>query len=81
MTQEDAASESQKGSLHKDACDKPAKIIAPSSTTVPGEPEPELLLEQDLPSDGRDEIGESMIRDLPQRSELTEPPSRSPASS
>ena len=43
--------------------------------------EPELLLERDLPSDGRDEIGEAMIRDLPQRTKLAEPPSQPDASS
>ena len=43
--------------------------------------EPELLLERELPSDGRDEIGEAMIRDLPQRTKLAEPPSQPDASS
>ena len=38
--------------------------------------EPEMALEPDLPSDGRDEKGEAMIRDLPQRPELSEPPSQ-----
>lgn len=38
--------------------------------------EPEMFLEPDLPSDGRDEEGEAMIRDLPQRPELSEPPSK-----
>ncbi len=38
--------------------------------------EPPLLLEPDLPSDGRDEEGEAMIRNLPQRPELSEPPSQ-----
>jgi len=41
-----------------------------------GNEEPELALEPDLPSDGRDEKGEAMIRDLPQRPELSEPPSQ-----
>ena len=36
--------------------------------------EPELFLEPDLPSDGRDEQGEAMIRDLPRRPELSETP-------
>ena len=31
----------------------------------PGNEEPEPTLEEDLPSDGRDEKGEAMIRDLP----------------
>lgn len=43
--------------------------------------EPELLLERDLPSDGPDEIGEAMIRNLPQRTKLAEPPSQSDPSS
>ena len=38
--------------------------------------EPQFALEPDLPSDGRDEIGEAMIRELPQRPELSEPPSQ-----
>ena len=42
-----------------------------------GNEEPELALELDLPSDGRDIQGEAMIRDLPERSELSEPPSPS----
>jgi hypothetical protein len=29
-----------------------------------------------VPSDGRDAIGDAMIRDLPQRPELSEPPSQ-----
>lgn len=45
-------------------------------TRNPGNEEPEMLLEPDLPSDGRDEKGEAMIRDLPQRPELSEPPSQ-----
>lgn len=42
----------------------------------PGTEEPELRIEPDLPSDGRDEVGESMIRNLPVRPELSEPPER-----
>ena len=42
----------------------------------PDNDEPELALEPDLPSDGRDEKGEAMIRDLPRRPELSEAPSR-----
>lgn len=42
----------------------------------PANEEPELALEPDLPSDGRDEVGEAMIRNLPQRPELSEPPSQ-----
>lgn len=45
--------------------------------------EPELALEPDLPSDGRDLVGEAMIRDLPPQAEpkaLSSPtePSRQP---
>ena len=43
--------------------------------------EPALLLEPDVPSDGPDEIGEAMIRNLPQRTKLAEPPSQSDLSS
>ena len=43
--------------------------------------EPELLLERNLPSDGPDEIGEAMIRNLPQKTKLAEPPSQPDASS
>lgn len=42
----------------------------------PDNEEPAMALEADLPSDGRDEIGEAMIRNLPQRPELAEPPSQ-----
>ena len=42
----------------------------------PGNDEPPFALEPDLPTDGRDEVGEAMIRDLPQRPELSEPPSQ-----
>ncbi|MEC5213996.1 hypothetical protein RCH06_002551 [Polaromonas sp. CG_9.5] len=38
--------------------------------------DPALQLERDLPSDGRDEIGEAMIRDLPKKPELAEPHSQ-----
>lgn len=46
------------------------------STHKTANEEPPLLLEPDLPSDGRDEDGEAMIRNLPQRPELSEPPSQ-----
>lgn len=42
----------------------------------PDNEEPAMALEADLPSDGRDEVGEAMIRNLPQRPELAEPPSQ-----
>jgi len=47
----------------------------PEGTGLPEEPP--LALEPDLPSDGRDEVGEAMIRDLPRRPELSESPSPS----
>lgn len=47
----------------------------------PGNEEPAFALEPDLPTDGRDEVGEEMIRELPQRPELSEPPSQPGASS
>ncbi len=53
---------------------EPANIMPPIIN--PGNEEPELLLEPDLPSDGRDAEGEAMIRDMPQRPELSEPPSQ-----
>lgn len=49
---------------------KPAGAQPPSRSGKrqekrPGNEEPEPTLEEDLPSDGRDEKGEAMIRDLP----------------
>jgi hypothetical protein len=47
----------------------------------PGNEEPEPTLEADLPSDGRDEKGEAMIRDLPKPAEPPrsgQPPGRPP---
>ena len=38
-----------------------------------GNEEPDLALEPDLPSDGRDIEGETMIRKLPERPELSDP--------
>ena len=43
----------------------------------PGNDEPEPTLEDDLPSDGRDEKGEAMIRDLPDNAGVPRAP-RSP---
>ena len=52
-----------------------ASSISPPDHDVPiGEA---FFDEPDLPSDGRDEKGEAMIRDLPQRSELSDPPGKS----
>lgn len=47
----------------------------------PGSEEPNMALESDVPSDGRDAVGEAMIRDLPQLPELSEPPSQPDPSS
>lgn len=54
--------------------DKPCAAGTPAKPL--GHEEPDLALEPDLPSDGRDEVGEAMIRNLPQRPELSEPPSQ-----
>lgn len=43
--------------------------------------DPALQRERDLPSDGADEVGEAMIRDLPQKPELAEPRSQPDTSS
>lgn len=45
----------------------------PSATKADANEDPALQLERDLPSDGPDEIGEAMIRDLPKKPELAEP--------
>lgn len=60
----------------KNQSGQPATPEASATLRVAGNEEPELLLEPDLPSDGRDEIGEAMIRELPQRPELSEPSSQ-----
>jgi hypothetical protein len=44
----------------------------------PGNEEPEPTSEPDLPSDGRDEKGEAMIRDLPRQAGSSQLP-KSPA--
>lgn len=44
------------------------------ATDGSGNEEPHLALEPDLPSDGRDIEGEAMIRKLPDRPELSDPP-------
>jgi hypothetical protein len=54
---------------------KPAAAVPPPPEP-PASEEPDMVLESDLPSDGRDEVGEAMICDLPQRPELSEPPSQ-----
>lgn len=69
----DPIQEAAPGKGWPDASDKPAAV--PGSRDINLE-EPEMALELDLPSDGRDLMGEAMIRDLPQRPELSEPPSQ-----
>lgn len=49
-------------------------LTAGPPSKSPGNEEPAFALEPDLPSDGRDEEGEAMIRALPERTELAEPP-------
>lgn len=39
-----------------------------------GNEEPEFALEPDVPTDGRDEVGEDMIRMLPKQPGLSDPP-------
>ena len=53
----------------------------PSTAKADANEDPALHLERDLPSDGQDEIGEAMIRDLPQVPELSKPPSQPDPSS
>ncbi len=54
---------------------KPDKAEAaqprPGTRKRAGNEEPELTLEEDLPSDGRDEKGEAMIRNLPREAGKT----------
>lgn len=60
----------QDGKAHK----SPVSFPAPKR---PDNEEPDLAMEADLPSDGRDEEGEAMIRALPQGKELSDPPKSS----
>jgi len=53
-----------------------AEISTSSPNQAVADEEPNMALEPDLPSDGRDVVGEAMIRDLKQRPELREPPSQ-----
>ena len=53
-----------------------AKNELSAASRLPDADEPEIDIESDIPSDGRDVVGEAMIRDLPQRPELTETPSQ-----
>lgn len=60
----ESASSAQKGGGGSDA----------GHTKEPGNEEPEPALEPDLATDGRDEDGEAMMRDLPQRQMLSAAP-------
>ncbi|MBG6071736.1 MULTISPECIES: hypothetical protein [unclassified Polaromonas] len=51
-----------------------AEISTTPSNQAVADEEPNMALEPDLPSDGRDVVGEAMIRDLKQRPELRESP-------
>ena len=53
-----------------------AKGESSATPVLPDADEPKIDIESDIPSDGRDVVGEAMIRDLPQRPELTKPPSQ-----
>ena len=68
----DAASHAA-AAVHQQAS---AGTVPSAPGSKPGGEEPPMVLEPDLPSDGRDAVGEAMIRDLPQRPELSEPPSQ-----
>ncbi|MDB5932406.1 MAG: hypothetical protein JWR60_4113 [Polaromonas sp.] len=58
----------------KESSAQGSDAVARPAIKKPGNEEPELALEPDLPTDGRDEIGEQMIRDLPARPELSDAP-------
>lgn len=68
MTTASASPQPQRGA--------PVAQNAPEKSPETQREEPDLALEPDLPSDGRDEVGEVMIRNLPQRPELSEQPSQ-----
>ena len=51
-------------------------ISTSSSNQDVGDEEPNMAVEPDLPSDGRDVVGEAMIRDLTRRPPSSEPPSQ-----
>ncbi|MFZ2296217.1 MAG: hypothetical protein WAW46_14420 [Polaromonas sp.] len=72
----DISTESASPGTAKDQPGKDTTSARAATRQYPENEEPEMLLEPDLPSDGRDEKGEAMIRDLPQRPELSEPPSQ-----
>ena len=57
----------------KNGSDHKGDEAAALRSESPGHEEPALALEPDLPSDGRDVEGESMIRDLPQRTGRADP--------
>lgn len=79
---EDAAHPDAPRGANEGAGQQAGSGAAPSAPRhKPGGEEPEMALEPDLPSDGRDAVGEAMIRDLPQRPELSEPPSQPDPSS
>ena len=55
----------------RDSSTKAASAHAALSSKESSNEEPGLVLEADLPSDGIDEVGETMIRNLPQRAGLS----------
>ena len=67
--------EADRARVEKQSGQEAAAAAGPPSKS-PGNEEPAFALEPDLPSDGRDEEGEAMIRALPQRTELAEPASQ-----
>ena len=53
--------------------------VAPLPQQAPGKEEPDMVLESDISSEGPDEVGEAMIRDLPKNPGLSESPDASHA--
>ena len=69
-----AAASSSPGTPSQQPAPKPVSEgpdAAPLPKQAPANDEPGMVLEEDVASDGRDEKGEEMIRDLPRRPELS----------
>ena len=71
----DQASANQTG--HPSGRQVASEGAPPSMRQQSDNDEPEMALEPDLPSDGRDAVGEAMIRNLPKRTELSDSTSSS----
>ena len=69
-----AAASSSPGTPGQQPAPKPVSEgpdAVPLPKQAPANDEPGMVLEEDVASDGRDEKGEEMIRDLPRRPELS----------